>query len=103
MTEKPTTNDSIKQSEYMAFVEALGGQRGDLDAWLECNDEAEVRAMISHHVSVCERAAYELAAQACEANENRIVKTHPARIEFDPDSMMARKCASAIRALASET
>ncbi len=46
-----------------------------------------------------ERAAYERAAQACEACENRVVKTHPARIEFDPDSMMARKCAAAIRAL----
>lgn len=46
-----------------------------------------------------ERAAYEHAARVCEANENRIVKTHPVRIEIDPDSMMARKCAAAIRAL----
>ena len=29
-----------------AFKEALNGTRGDFDAWLECNDEAEVRQAI---------------------------------------------------------
>ena len=29
-----------------AFEEALHGTRGDLDAWLECNNEAEVRQAI---------------------------------------------------------
>lgn len=28
------------------FLKALKGERGDLDAWLECNDEAECRAAI---------------------------------------------------------
>lgn len=28
------------------FKEALYGGKGDLDAWLECNDEAETRAAI---------------------------------------------------------
>ena len=40
----------------------------------------------------------EACAKVCEAQENRMVAKHPARIEFDPDSMMARKCAAAIRA-----
>ena len=29
-----------------AFKEALNGTKGDLDAWLECNDESEVRQAI---------------------------------------------------------
>ena len=40
----------------------------------------------------------ETCAKVCEAQENQVVRKHPARIEFDPDSMMARKCAAAIRA-----
>ena len=41
-------------------------------------------------------------AKLCEAQENKLVKSHPARIEFNPDSMMARKCATAIRARGNE-
>ena len=40
----------------------------------------------------------EACAQVCEAQENRVVMTHPARVEFDPNRNMARKCAAAIRA-----
>ena len=43
-------------------------------------------------------AEREACARVCEMQENRIVQTHPARIEFDPNSMMARKCAAVIRA-----
>lgn len=43
-------------------------------------------------------AEREECAKVCEAQENRVVRRHPARIEFDPDSLMARKCAAAIRA-----
>jgi hypothetical protein len=43
-------------------------------------------------------AEREACAKVCEMQENRIVQTHPARIEFEPNSMMARKCAGAIRA-----
>lgn len=46
-----------------------------------------------------ERAAYEAAIKACEGLENRVIRTHPARIEFDPNSFMARKCAAVIRSL----
>lgn len=44
-------------------------------------------------------AERESCAQVCEAQENRVVRQHPARIEFDPNSLMARKCAAAIRAM----
>jgi hypothetical protein len=43
-------------------------------------------------------AEREACAKVCEMQENRIVQTHPARVEFDPNSMMVRKCAAAIRA-----
>ena len=34
------------RSTLGAFLEALNGRPGDLDAWLECNNEAEVRAHV---------------------------------------------------------
>ena len=37
-----------------AFKEALNGTRGDLDAWLECNDESEVRQAIFGIISEAE-------------------------------------------------
>lgn len=89
------TNDAIKQSEYMAFVEAISGQRGDLDAWLECNDEAEVRAMILHHVSARERAAYERAAQQCEI----VRHNSPLTLSYQDG---CSDCANSIRALGAD-
>lgn len=49
-----------------------------------------------------EKASYAAAIKACENLENRVIRTHPARIEFDPNSLMARKCAGAIRSLMKE-
>lgn len=43
------------------------------------------------------KAEREACAKVCEAQENQVVLRYPARLEFDPDSMMARKCAAAIR------
>lgn len=37
---------SVRPSTLAAFTEALNGRRGDLDAWLERNNEAEVRAHV---------------------------------------------------------
>ncbi len=47
-------------------------------------------------------AEREACARVCEMQENRIVQTHPARIEFDPNSIMAQKCAAVIRARGSK-
>lgn len=33
------------------FIAALNGGRGTLDAWLECNNEAECRAAINGYVA----------------------------------------------------
>lgn len=58
---------SVRPSTLAAFLEALNGRRGDLDAWLECNNEAEVRA----HVLALVKAEREKCAQACEDEANR--------------------------------
>ena len=62
----------------------------------------EVRPELERFAALVEAAARaderEACAKVCEMQENRIVQTHPARVEFDPNSMMARKCAAAIRA-----
>jgi hypothetical protein len=62
----------------------------------------EVQPEIERFAALVEAAARaderEACAKVCEMQENRIVQTHPARVEFDPNSMMARKCAAAIRA-----
>lgn len=43
-------------------------------------------------------AEREACAGICEEQRNAVVKNHPARIEFDPNNFMAKKCAAAIRA-----
>ena len=47
--EMNTKTDQISRglvAHIAAFKKALNGTRGDLDAWLECNDESEVRQAI---------------------------------------------------------
>ena len=44
------------------FTAALKGGRGELDAWLECNNEAECRAAIFGAIA----AEREACAKACE-------------------------------------
>lgn len=44
----------IVPSAALAFKEALNGARGELDAWLECHDEADVRAYIKHAIAEAE-------------------------------------------------
>jgi hypothetical protein len=61
-----------------------------------------LQSIARDYARAVERAAYEAAAKVCESLENRVVSTHPARIEFDPYSFMARKCAGAIRSLMQE-
>ena len=44
-------------SSVMAFLEALNGDKGSLDAWLEVNNEAEVRAHIRAAIAESEARA----------------------------------------------
>ena len=57
---KPT----VRPSTLAAFSEALNGRRGDLDAWLECNNEAEVRS----HVLALVKAEREKCAVIAETS-----------------------------------
>jgi hypothetical protein len=50
-------DDPVRPSSLAAFLEAVNGKRGDLDAWLEVNDEAEVRAHILAALSTRPQAA----------------------------------------------
>ncbi len=45
-------------------------------------------------------AVREQCARICDAMTDKVVVRHPARVEYDPDSTMARKSAAAIRASA---
>lgn len=45
-----TRAEQLAASSILAFSEALNGKRGELDAWLEVNDEAEVRAHVMVYV-----------------------------------------------------
>ncbi len=63
MTIEPRPADpTVRPSALAAFLEALNGRRGDLDAWLECNNEAEVRA----HVLALVNVEREACAKVCD-------------------------------------
>jgi hypothetical protein len=48
------------------------------------------------------RDIIEACAKAALAQRNVVVTSHPAQVEFEPNDMMARRCAAAIRALADQ-
>lgn len=58
-----TADVELPPSSVAAFTEALHGDRGSLDAWLEVNDEREVRA----HVEAYARANVTHATAAKDA------------------------------------
>ena len=55
---------TVRPSTLAAFFEALNGRVGDLDAWLECNTESEVRA----HVLALVKAEREKCAVIAETS-----------------------------------
>src|SRR5690606_6249532 len=48
-----TTETDLPPSSGAAFTEALKGDSGSLDAWLEANDESEVAAHVEAYASAC--------------------------------------------------
>lgn len=59
-----TAEPDLLPSSIAAFTEALHGERGSLDAWLEVNDEREVRAHVEAYASArVARATAELEAE----------------------------------------
>ena len=67
-----------------AFKEALNGTRGDLDAWLECNDEAEVRQAIFGVLSDAEAIINDLNNLVIAENQRK------QQLEEDRDTWKAR-------------
>ena len=56
-------------ASVLAFAEALNGQRGAIDAWLECNDEAEVRAHVRAYAAEQVRELVEALEKLMVGNE----------------------------------
>jgi hypothetical protein len=95
-----TQDDIIRWAREAGFNASNGFSllivRHSNGSWVDVQEE------LTRFATLVEAAARaderEACAKVCEMQENRIVQTHPARVEFDPSSMMVRKCAAAIRA-----
>ena len=62
-----TAEPDLLPSSVAAFTEALKGERGSLDAWLEVNDEREVAAHVEAYARACVSSATEaLRAEVAE-------------------------------------
>ncbi len=42
-----SASKTVPNEDITNFIDALNGGKGDLDAWLECNDEQEIREIIN--------------------------------------------------------
>lgn len=74
---------ALAPSSVAAFTEAMRGPKGTLDAWLEVNNEAEVRA---HVEAYAEQAIDSLQAEVDDANDDfelmsELAINHKARAE----------------------
>lgn len=82
------------------FVKALYGGRGDLDSWLECNNEAECRAailgMVDQRLADCQAAlALKNAALQHMLERPPLAKHHsilPEALAIKPDNAALREC-----------
>ena len=69
-----TKTDGISSglvAHIAAFKEALNGTKGDLDAWLECNDESEVRQAIFGVISDAEAIISDLQNLVIAENQRK--------------------------------
>ena len=69
-----TKTDQISSglvAHIAAFKEALNGTKGDLDAWLECNDESEVRQAIFGIISDAEAIISDLQNLVIAENQRK--------------------------------
>lgn len=86
----------ITPSSLLAFMEALNGKKGDLDAWLECNDEAEVR----EYARLALAQERERCAQVCDNHAERNFPWGSENSDiYHAQAAWAERCAKAIRAL----
>lgn len=90
-----TTDRVILERWYDQLCAALGVDNGDeFDAFGEALKRLTAQQT---ELTSARQQHFEEAARICEAQQNAIVKNHPARVEFDPENFMAKKCAAALR------
>ena len=77
--------------QFSDFISALDGPCGEMDAWLEVNNEEEVREHINAWGRACRAAALEEAAKVCDKRAGWY--------EDKLEERMMRSVAAAIRAL----
>lgn len=92
-------SDDLERFFHKAYAAGAAAERESMtkDGWRRCavnQRTTQFCGMLEDAV----KAEREACAKVCEAQENKIVKSHPARVEFDPNSYMAKFCAAAIRA-----
>ena len=93
--------EGVLDSSVLRFAEALSGGRGALDAWLEVNNEADVRL---HVEAYAEKRSRQLAEQRAElleavrrvASEMMDYVDQDADPEFDTMALWAHSLAAAI-------
>jgi len=66
------------------------------------SNEIQIHGDVEYFAELVAAAEREACAGICEEQQNAVVKNHPARIEFDSNNFMAKKCAAAIRARGDE-
>ena len=88
------SNSIVNQKEYEVTQEDITRMAREA-GFVGIDGEHGALRRFAAIVAAAEREA---CAKLCEAQENKVVRKYPGRIEFDPDSMKARKCAAVIRA-----
>jgi len=84
-----TADVELPPSSVAAFTEALHGDRGSLDAWLEVNDEREVRAHVEAYARSCvanATAAKDAEIEALRAEVERLRTDGASAVRWAPGS-----------------
>lgn len=72
------------------------------EAGIDCDTDGDIwgstNGALLRFAALVAAAEREACAKVAEALENRVVISHPARVDFDPDSMLARRIAALIKA-----
>ena len=77
--------EGVLDSSVLRFAEALSGGRGALDAWLEVNNEADVRLHVEAYAEKRSRQLAEQRAKLLEALE-RVIGTVEHVYHTSPDT-----------------
>ena len=90
--------EGVLDSSVLRFAEALSGGRGALDAWLEVNNEADVRLHVEAYAEKRSRQLAEQRAELLEAlqlAENIILQEVPGEEYPDAEKIISAAIANA--------